>query len=68
LNLTKDWRADWGGLLHFVNDNNVIEEVQVPSFNTLALFKVPTRHFVSYVSDYATAKRYAVTGWLFAPG
>jgi Rps23 Pro-64 3,4-dihydroxylase Tpa1-like proline 4-hydroxylase len=41
-----------------------VEEVWMPRFNSLALFRVPTRHMVSYVSPFAKHPRYAITGWL----
>lgn len=67
IGLTNHWQADWGGMLHFQDkDGNVLEAI-VPRFNTLTLFRVPTNHFVSQVSHYAPGRRYAVTGWAFAP-
>lgn len=63
LNLTKHWRADWGGLLHFVDENDEVVESWLPGFNVLALFKVPVRHTVSYVAPFATQPRLAITGW-----
>lgn len=65
LNLTRDWTADCGGLLHFVEDERVVATL-TPRFNTLSLFRVPRTHFVSQVASYAAAKRIAITGWLFA--
>jgi len=41
-----------------------VEEVWMPRFNSLALFRVPTPHIVSYVAPFATQPRYAITGWL----
>jgi Rps23 Pro-64 3,4-dihydroxylase Tpa1-like proline 4-hydroxylase len=66
LNLTQDWRPDWGGLLHFINDDMDVIDSFMPHFNSLSLFKVPQWHYVSYVAPYATTERYAVTGWLVA--
>jgi SM-20-related protein len=63
LNMTHDWRADWGGQLQFITAGGEIEESWIPGFNTLALFRVPMRHAVSYVAPYATRPRLAVTGW-----
>jgi len=63
LNLTKDWRSDWGGLLHFMDDRDRVTETYMPAFNTLTLFRVPMWHHVSYVSPAATEARYAITGW-----
>lgn len=64
--LTKDWRADWGGLLLFHDKKDEISAGLVPAFNTLNLFKVPRNHSVSAVSPFATAPRLSVTGWYYA--
>jgi SM-20-related protein len=63
LNMTQDWHADWGGQLQFMNPGGEVEESWIPGFNTLALFRVPMQHAVSYVAPYATRPRLAVTGW-----
>lgn len=65
LNLTRAWTPDCGGLLQFEQDEQIVASL-VPKFNTLNLFRVPRSHFVSQVASYATAKRLAITGWLFA--
>lgn len=62
-NLTRDWKADWGGLLEFLDDSGRVEETWIPAWNALAVFKVPTWHCVSCVAPYATAPRLAITGW-----
>lgn len=64
LNMTREWRPDWGGQLQFVTAHGDIEEAWMPCFNSLALFLVPTWHTVSYVSPFAGQPRYAITGWL----
>ncbi len=64
LNMTRDWRPDWGGQLQFLSPEGEVEEVWLPRFNSLALFTVPTPHLVSYVAPFATQPRYAITGWL----
>jgi SM-20-related protein len=64
LYMTRGWRADWGGQLQFLDAQGDVEEVWMPSFNSLGLFLVPTPHVVSYVAPFATQPRYAVTGWL----
>jgi len=64
INLTRDWRPDWGGLLHFCDENRNIVETFYPHFNSLSVFLVPQDHFVSYVPPYAKGERYAITGWL----
>ena len=63
---TRDWQADWGGLLCFLDKKGMVEDVLIPSYNTLTIFSVPQDHFVSLVSQYAGSKRLAITGWLFA--
>lgn len=64
LNLTRNWQADWGGLLHFMDDNGNVTGALLPRFNTLTVFSVPANHFVSEVAPYARTPRYAITGWL----
>jgi SM-20-related protein len=63
LNFSKDWHADWGGLLQFLDDGGKVVDSFVPRFNSLLLFAVPTPHIVSYVAPYATAPRLSITGW-----
>jgi SM-20-related protein len=63
LNMTQEWHADWGGQLQFMTASGEVEESWIPGFNTLALFRVPMKHAVSYVAPYATRPRLAVTGW-----
>ena len=64
INLTRNWRADWGGLLQFNNASDDIPLALKPGFNTIHLFRVPRQHSVSYVTPFAAAPRYAITGWL----
>lgn len=64
LNLTRDWRADWGGLLQFLDDEGRVDATFMPAFNSLSLFRVPRRHLVSLVAPYAETPRLAVTGWM----
>lgn len=63
LNLTKGWRADWGGLLQFTDGHEHVTDTFMPTFNSLTLFEVPMWHHVSYVSPFASQGRYAITGW-----
>ncbi len=62
--VTRDWCPDWGGLLHFTDDQGCISRTLVPGFNTLNLFQVPRDPFVSLVAPYAQRPRLAITGWL----
>lgn len=64
MNLSPDWRIDWGGLLLFEGRDGHVEEGFVPSFNALNLFAVPAHHSVSYVAPFAPRRRYSITGWL----
>jgi Rps23 Pro-64 3,4-dihydroxylase Tpa1-like proline 4-hydroxylase len=64
LNMTPEWRADWGGNLLFLNKDGHISEGYVPTFNALNFLRVPQAHCVSHVAPFAGAYRYSVTGWL----
>ncbi|MFX1677847.1 2OG-Fe(II) oxygenase family protein [Mitsuaria sp. CC2] len=66
INLTRRWRPDWGGMLHFTGDDGSVLDTFYPHFNSLSLFTVPQRHFVSYVPPFAMGERTAITGWLIA--
>ena len=67
LNLTKNWKPQYGGILHFMNDTKTeIVESFTPLFNNLMLFEVPEGgipHFVSHVVPYVKQERYSITGW-----
>ena len=66
LNLTARWRADWGGMLLFLDEDDHVAEGYMPAFNSLNIFKVPQRHAVSIVAPFAAEPRLAITGWLRA--
>lgn len=63
LNLTRNWQADWGGQLQFLDESGGVEESWLPGYNTLVLFNVPAWHCVSCVAPYAGEPRLAITGW-----
>jgi Rps23 Pro-64 3,4-dihydroxylase Tpa1-like proline 4-hydroxylase len=63
LNLTPDWRPDWGGYLKFVDGGGHIDGGMMPAFNAINFFRVPFPHFVSMVSDRAPRSRHSITGW-----
>lgn len=65
LGLSKDWQPDWGGLLHIQDNNANVRETLIPQFNALTLFRVPTPHFVSQVTNYCPATRLSLAGWLW---
>ncbi len=63
--LTKDWNPSHGGILHFVENNEIYKSI-TPTFNTLFIFKIKdvpiTDHFVSQISV-DNKIRIAYTGW-----
>lgn len=63
LNLTPRWRAEWGGLLMFLDDDGAVSETFTPAFGTLNVFKVPQDHAVSMVAPFAGGPRHSITGW-----
>jgi len=64
IQLTRDWHADWGGLLQFMDDKRRITDTVTPQYNSIALFKTPRLHCVSPVASYAAGERLTITGWL----
>lgn len=64
LNLTPRWRADWGGILMFLDDEDHVSEGYVPAYNALNIFTVPQRHAVSLVAPFASGERLSLTGWI----
>ncbi len=64
LNLTAEWKTDWGGLLLFHDEAGHVVEGFTPAHNALNLFAVPQRHSVSLVAPFAGAARLSVTGWI----
>lgn len=66
LNLSRDWRADWGGQLQFLSEAGEVTGAWVPGFNLLGLFRVPTPHLVTQVSAFAGGPRLSLTGWFRA--
>lgn len=64
LGFTRDWRADWGGLLAFLDADGHVEQAWTPAFNALNVFRVPTPHLVTQVADYAGGDRLSITGWM----
>ncbi len=64
LNFSKNWRIDWGGQFIFVDENGNPDKGFNPSFNSLAMFRVPRKHIVSQVASFAGEPRLTITGWL----
>jgi Rps23 Pro-64 3,4-dihydroxylase Tpa1-like proline 4-hydroxylase len=63
LNLTPQWRPDWGGALLFLDGRGHISGGYLPAFNALNILAVPQEHLVGFVSPFAGAARYSITGW-----
>jgi SM-20-related protein len=63
INLTQNWRSDFGGLLQFLDADGHIERAFTPTFNAMALFRVPKAHAVSAVPAFVDKPRFALTGW-----
>ena len=66
INLSRDWHADWGGLLQFLDEDGEVSRTMMPRFNTISMFAVPADHCVSPVAQFASGQRLAITGWLRA--
>ena len=64
MGFTKAWPANWGGQLLMLSDDDTVETGFTPTFNSLILFKVPRRHLVTQVANFAGHGRYSITGWL----
>ena len=63
LNLSRNWRPEWGGFLQFYDDDLNIEAGHMPRFNTISLFETPQNHSVTYVTPFCGNRRLAITGW-----
>ena len=65
LNLTPDWRFDFGGSLAFAGPDGHGLESYTPAFNALNVFRIPHGHAVTPIALFAPAAgRLSVTGWL----
>jgi Rps23 Pro-64 3,4-dihydroxylase Tpa1-like proline 4-hydroxylase len=68
INLTKYWKPQYGGILHFMDVTRTqITESFSPEFNSFIIFSVPENtgipHFVSHVVSNVKYSRYCITGW-----
>lgn len=66
-NLTRDWKPQYGGNLHLLDESwSKVDRVVAPDFNTLVLFNVEgdgRPHFVSHVAPSVPCPRLAISGW-----
>ena len=70
LGLSKDWKPEWGGCLHFLKDDyKSLTKIVQPTFNKLSLFDIPTSngvpHYVSHVVPGCKRGRISYTGWYY---
>jgi SM-20-related protein len=68
LQLTRDWRPEYGGLLHFLpEEGDGVRRLISPSFNSACIFAIAgpgdSKHFVSHVVPGVRASRIAISGW-----
>jgi SM-20-related protein len=63
IGFSRDWRADWGGLLVFLDENGDIEQGFIPRFNTLTVFNGMQRHTVTAISSFTPKPRLSLAGW-----
>ena len=66
INLTRNWKPEWGGLLQFIDAAGNVTDTYAPRWNSLSLFRVPALHAVSLVAPWAGEERLAITGWFLA--
>ncbi len=64
IGLTQSWSPDWGGTLHLDENDDGTYKSLTPKFNSINLFSVPRKHYVSQVSNFCPQARLSVTGWL----
>ncbi|WP_167755703.1 2OG-Fe(II) oxygenase [Vitreimonas flagellata] len=63
IGFSRDWRADWGGLLVFVDDAGDIRRGFIPRFNTLTVFDGQQAHTVTAISQFTPKPRLSMAGW-----
>lgn len=67
INLTKYWKPQYGGNLHFLNEERTeIKHTFTPSFNNFIIFEVPEKgipHYVSHIAPLVKYPRISITGW-----
>lgn len=68
LNLTIEWRPEWGGALEFALAEDSMTESFTPSFNVIDLYSARTLRGIHVVAPFAEGERLSVSGWLYADG
>lgn len=65
LNLSLDWRPQYGGNLYFLEEDWIaVRRVHTPEFNKLILFDIPSHGIPHFVSHVIHGRRFAISGWL----
>lgn len=67
LNLTPEWKAEWGGLLEFRGHGGRTVEGYPPWFNSLDLFRFPQGHWISAVAPFAGGPQFSISGRFYLP-
>lgn len=65
LNLTQQWRPEWGGMFEVRGREGHEIEAVMPCFNSLDLIGFPRGYWISQVTPFAHAYRYAVAGSVY---
>ena len=65
MNLTLEWKPEWGGLHEFRAPDDFAAEAFIPAFNLLDLFSPYGGRWISPVAPFATGQRLAISGWLY---
>jgi len=63
IGLSRGWRADWGGLLLFLDGKEDVLSGFTPRFNVLTVFDGLQPHTVTAVSQFAPKPRLSIAGW-----
>lgn len=63
IGFSRDWRADWGGILLFMDQYGDIERGLIPRFNTLTVFNGAQPHTVTSIASFAPKPRVSLAGW-----
>jgi SM-20-related protein len=65
INLTPEWKPEWGGLLAFRRHDAGSIVAYMPTFNSLDVFGFPVGYWISHVAPFASAVRLAISGRLY---
>lgn len=63
IGFSRNWRADWGGLLLLLDEKEDVREGFIPRFNTLTVFNGMQPHTVTSISSFTPRPRLSLAGW-----